>query len=731
MNKESPKSFLSILIYFLVFILLTEWLKPVIELTDTDYLKLFCLFLVISFLLYFLKTTWKIVIPIKVIFISWVLIYLYTDLSFFSSDTIFYLMEMIWGNFRALVSQDWFTVTDAFRTLLFFILLWMTTYLLNYWIRVRKNVMLFFLLTVLFITILDTFSPYNGEKSIVIVLVTGFIISGLLYAQKVMTEKNVQTNGRFILGTIVSLFGLIAISVIIAYVLPKAGPSWPDPVPFLTSTSPSATGFKDGGTTVARKVGYGENDEMLGGAFLGDDTPVFYATVPRKQYWKVETKDTYTSKGWIQSEISPQITSYELGAPITTDIPPGSEESTDIANITMMQEFDFIMQPYGIKSINREGNVTLSLNETNQKMLSFIGGSSIPLKYYVTYYSEPVYSLKALRGTTVESLVGLTSDFDRYLQLPKNLPSRVNELAISITSNRASLYEKAKSIERYFSRNGFRYDQKLAAIPKGKTDYVDQFLFDTKIGYCDNFSTSMVVMLRSIGIPARWVKGFAAGEIVRRDDNVPVYEVTNNEAHSWVEAYFPGVGWMYFEPTIGFSNSANLEYDLDTRTSESDIPVPPVNKQPVKEETKIEKAEVSKSFTKMMSDSVKWVTDRKVTIIWSCVGLFFISLLAYHYRRKWISKVLIPYYRIRKNDWETFEKMYHQLLWQLKLYGIEKEQGQTLTDYAKKIDADFGGNHMRKLTSIYEKGIYGGRCEEINYGLMRESWENLINQLSG
>ena len=75
---------------------------------------------------------------------------------------------------------------------------------------------------------------------------------------------------------------------------------------------------------------------------------------------------------------------------------------------------------------------------------------------------------------------------------------------------------------------------------------MDQFLFETKIGYCDNFSTSMVVMLRSLGIPARWVKGFAPGEIVQREDSIPVYEVTNNNAHSWVEAYFPNVGWMHF-----------------------------------------------------------------------------------------------------------------------------------------------------------------------------------------
>ena len=94
-------------------------------------------------------------------------------------------------------------------------------------------------------------------------------------------------------------------------------------------------------------------------------------------------------------------------------------------------------------------------------------------------------------------------------------------------------------------------------------DYVDQFLFDTKRGYCDNFSTSMVVMLRSIDIPARWVKGFAPGEYRLNDEGERVYQITNNEAHSWVEAYIPGIGWMPFEPTIGFSNLTDIDYDIE------------------------------------------------------------------------------------------------------------------------------------------------------------------------
>ncbi|SES38848.1 transglutaminase family protein [Psychrobacillus sp. OK032] len=726
----SKKAVLSFSIYFFVFILMVEWLKPVIELTDTDHLYLFSSYLLLSFLFYFVRLRWYYAAPLKLLFIGWVIISIYTDLSFFSLDAFSYLIEALRVNLAALITREWLEVTNPFRTFLFFLLLWMTTYLLNYWIRVRKNILLFFILTILFITILDTFSPYNGEKSIVIALVSGFIGMGLLYVQKIGIENKEQVKAPLLLGGVGSLVGILVISGTLAFILPKAGPSWPDPVPFFTSAK-SSTSSGEGGSGVHRKVGYGENDENLGGAFVQDDTPVFTAAVPTKQYWKIETKDTYTSKGWIQSNTESQVSSYNVGELIQSDITPGEEERTAIASISMLQEYPFVMQPYGIKRVDALEPFTLSWSESNQKLTTFNGGSTVPITNYDVAYSEPVYSLKALRNTKIESLDSLTSEFDRYLQLPETLPTRVRELATSITDGDESLYEKAKSIERYFRQNGFRYDQQLAAIPEGDMDYVDQFLFDTKVGYCDNFSTSMVVLLRSEGIPARWVKGFAPGEIVQREDSVPVYEITNNNAHSWVEAYFPNIGWMTFEPTIGFSNSANLNYDLDIQTDELEAPEQTPTPTPKKPKPETESAEVSERLTEVMTRSVKWVLDRKAAFIWSIIGLAFIGLLAYRFRRKWLSKMLIPVYRARKNDWDTFEKMYHQLLKQLHSYGYVKEQGQTLTDYATQIDGYFNGNHMKKLTSVYEKGFYGGNKIEVDYVLMRESWENLINQLSG
>ena len=635
MNEKVVKGLLTGTIYVSVFLLLIEWLKPVIELTDTDHLKLFSYFLGISLLFYFVQLNWKITTPLKLIYIGGVIAFLYTEGSLFSRESVFFLTDTIQFNMQALLSQEWTGVTDDFRTLLFFVLLWMTTYLLNYWIRVRKSIWLFFIMTVLFVTILDTFSPYNGEKSIVTVLMVGFFVSGVLYAKKVMDENNKKASVSFLAIVFASLFGVIILSTVIAYTLPKAGPSWPDPVPFLTSVNSSITS-EDGGSN---RVGYGENDEQLGGAFIGDDSPVFHATVQTKQYWKIETKDTYTSKGWIQSDTEDELVSFDKTShSIVSDILPGTEEEKVNSSISMMQEYPFVMQPYGITNVASVVPFTVTMTVANQKLSTFNGSSPFSILDYDVEYSEPSYSLKALRETTTESLDQLSSDFDRYLQLPESLPDRVTELATEITEDQKSLYEKAKKIERYFRQSGFSYSQQFAAIPEGDTDYVDQFLFDTKVGYCDNFSTSMVVMLRSQGIPARWVKGFTAGEVIQTENNRATYEVTNNNAHSWVEAYFPGVGWINFEPTIGFSNGANLEYDLETQSDAIETPKPvepdtPEKKNPVKENT-----EVSRSFTEVMQDFGKWISTNKTSIIWSLVGLFMLSLIVYRFRRRWIVK---------------------------------------------------------------------------------------------
>ena len=340
--------------------------------------------------------------------------------------------------------------------------------------------------------------------------------------------------------------------------------------------------------------------------------------------------------------------------------------------------------------------------------------------------------MTALRETSTESLSSLPQEFEQYLQLPEKLPARIGELALSITEGETNLYDKARAIERYFPSNGYIYDQTNVAIPEENQDYVDQFLFDTKRGYCDNFSTSMVVMLRSLDIPARWVKGFAEGEAMTSETGDRMYQVTNNNAHSWVEAYLPGIGWMPFEPTIGFDGTGNIDFDLEIDSTETQEE-PPVPKKPEKPQSPSgsDSKSISEKFTESMQDFAEWISDnRGRIIIWSIIALLF-GIIMFRIRQKWIPKLLVPYYRLRKNDWQSFENSYHSSLKQLELLGIERREGQTLQSYATYVDEFFGSKDMKTLTSAYEKGFYGKKIETHEWSELRESWENLINRTSG
>ncbi|MCD1258809.1 transglutaminase domain-containing protein [Paenibacillus athensensis] len=144
-----------------------------------------------------------------------------------------------------------------------------------------------------------------------------------------------------------------------------------------------------------------------------------------------------------------------------------------------------------------------------------------------------------------------------YLQLPDELPPAVRELAAQVTGGLVGPYAKADAIERYL-RATYAYSLSKPTVPARGEDVVSHFLFVDRVGYCDHFSTAMVVMLRAVGVPARWVKGFAPGtpEAGAADgDGLLRVTVRNLDAHSWVEVYFPGAGWVPFEPTPGFSGA--------------------------------------------------------------------------------------------------------------------------------------------------------------------------------
>jgi transglutaminase-like putative cysteine protease len=129
-----------------------------------------------------------------------------------------------------------------------------------------------------------------------------------------------------------------------------------------------------------------------------------------------------------------------------------------------------------------------------------------------------------------------------YLQLPR-LDPRIAPLARQVTASAQSNYARAKAVEQYL-QSKFGYTLELPGLREA--DPLAHFLFERKKGHCEYFASSMVIMLRTLGIPARVVNGFRGGEY---NDLTSSYIVREKDAHSWVEAYFPEYGWVTFDPT--------------------------------------------------------------------------------------------------------------------------------------------------------------------------------------
>lgn len=134
---------------------------------------------------------------------------------------------------------------------------------------------------------------------------------------------------------------------------------------------------------------------------------------------------------------------------------------------------------------------------------------------------------------------------DRYLQLPEDFSPRITELANQITEELETPYDKVSAITAYLRRE-ITYTNPLPESPPEGEDPLEWILFDSKEGFCNYYASLEVLMLRSVGVPARLAGGFAEGAF---DSEANVYIVRSLDAHAWPEVFFPDYGWVEFEPT--------------------------------------------------------------------------------------------------------------------------------------------------------------------------------------
>ena len=176
--------------YTIIFLILREWLVPVMELTNTGLIHLFLVFIGLALALSLFNVHPLLSGIVKISYIVWFIVYVYSGKPVFSFEAVTFLIDEMKWNLMALFSGDFGQLSNSFKTVLFLALIWMLIYLIQYWITVRMNIFYFFLMTVFFIATLDTFSEYDGSVAIVKVIVLGLIMTGVLFVKRLIKKTD-------------------------------------------------------------------------------------------------------------------------------------------------------------------------------------------------------------------------------------------------------------------------------------------------------------------------------------------------------------------------------------------------------------------------------------------------------------------------------------------------------------------------------------------------------------
>ena len=285
-----------------------------------------------------------------------------------------------------------------------------------------------------------------------------------------------------------------------------------------------------------KTITFGQETHFQGNPEL-TDTLLFTVRGPRT-YWRARSYAVYTGSGWETGD-DPEYVPFE-------DIP----RPVDRRRIPQTNEFRVAAATDSLFT----GGLPAAFDEPAEALTTATsapgpiqvrfstGREYFPTRVNVSYVSTGLESIALpfeLRGASEEYPEWTPA----YLQLPETLPERVRTLAEALTVDAETTYDKALNIRNFLISIPYNLD---IDAPPDDADGVDHFLFESQQGYCDYYASAATVLLRAAGIPSRYVLGYAPG---RFNTAWGVYEVLELNYHAWVEAYFPGYGWIRFEPT--------------------------------------------------------------------------------------------------------------------------------------------------------------------------------------
>ncbi|MFA9555772.1 transglutaminaseTgpA domain-containing protein [Evansella sp. AB-rgal1] len=466
-------------------------------------------------------------------------------------------------------------------------------------------------ISVLFFSVLDTFTSLSLWVDIVI-MICAVLLLLMVHQFRALREKSEEAWEHltdYPETFIVPIAAIMSIVVFTGIFAPDIRPLVTDPYTLWKkhSSSKVETGVNPNRNSDANSSlpvsgdsisGYSRDDQELGGGFSFDYSPVMTIDTSYPTYYRGESRSLYTGAGWVEDkedELFQQAVFVDGEAStfqgdrdyIDTSLLETREITQTITfsprigrtfpvlfgaySISELSITDYFEEEVGLsqerspiveyRSLENEDAENSFIWLPHSEEIHFVSDdeTAFPMKYEVV--SEiPIIDETSLR---MVNNVNLEEGYwQRYLQLPEELPDRIFDLAEEIVDLDASQYDQVLAIES-FLKDTYEYTTEPDTSLGESTDFVDRFLFEVEEGYCDYFSTAMVVLARTLDIPARWVKGYTQGTRVEeeidyyfmeQDPTAPgTFQVRNSNAHSWVEVYFEGYGWISFEPTPAFS----------------------------------------------------------------------------------------------------------------------------------------------------------------------------------
>lgn len=312
--------------------------------------------------------------------------------------------------------------------------------------------------------------------------------------------------------------------------------------------------FPDTGPTVQGNLAHAGDRQAIHGSLRLSPKVRFVVEAERPAYWRVGTYDRFTGRGWLRTG-----TNDPVGGGLEEPAGPRTELYQQVIAKQRLDVMPAAAKPVRVTGMQAE----VTEHGSIQPVTSLANNDS-----YGVVSSVSTATPTQLREAGQDYPTDLS---DTYFELPEDTPDRVEALTDNITAGTDTVYGAASAIESWLELN----KQYSLSVQRPSGNIADAFLFEMNEGYCVYYATTMVAMLRSQGIPARYAVGYTSGQRVAEDSWV----VRGVDSHAWVEVYFPGYGWIQFDPTPGLAREsaeqdrvrearADNVQGIDTRGSE-------------------------------------------------------------------------------------------------------------------------------------------------------------------